>query len=191
MLDREPRGALAPVVKAIEALLGEARLVEVAGRGFEPLYWAFRQLQGREAWTADGPMIERWGMALGAGVAERFAFARDVTDDEVADAAACRAEFRTRFLDILGPDGVMILPTMPDIAPLLAQDEADLEPYRNKALNLLCPAGLAGTPQVTMPLATRDGAPFGISLMGPPGSDLSLLSLAARIAEAAAPEPLC
>jgi amidase len=33
-----------------------------------------------------------------------------------------------------------------------------------------------------MPLARRLDAPLGISLMGPPGSDLSLLRLAERIA---------
>jgi amidase len=34
-----------------------------------------------------------------------------------------------------------------------------------------------------MPLATRLGAPLGLSIMGPSGSDLSLVRLAARIAD--------
>jgi amidase len=45
----------------------------------------------------------------------------------------------------------------------------------------LCIAGLAGFPQLSLPLATRLGAPLGISLLGPPGSDRSLIGLAEQI----------
>lgn len=187
MLAMDVRGALATRFKAIEALLGKADLVEVASTGFEPLYWAFRRLQGREAWEVDGSMIERFAPPLGPGVAERFAFARAVSDDEVAESDACRAQFRERLGRLLGHDGIMILPTMPDVAPLLSEPEADLDAYRNAALNLLCLSGLAGTPQITIPLATRLGAPLGLSIMGPTGSDLSLLRLAVRIADEIGP----
>jgi amidase len=46
---------------------------------------------------------------------------------------------------------------------------------------LLCVAGLAGLPQVSLPLATHQGAPLGISLVGPEGSDRSLVKLAEHI----------
>ena len=49
-------------------------------------------------------------------------------------------------------------------------------------MSILCLAGLSGFPQVTMPLARRQGAPLGLSLIGPPGSDLSLVRLACRLA---------
>ncbi len=185
MLDTEVRAVLAPFVQRIEAHLGAATMVEAAGAGgFDPLYWAFRNLQGREAWTTDGPLIERDRMPLGPGVAERFAYARELTDQKVENAETCRRDFRTRFAELLGQDGVMILPTMPDVAPLLTESEDALDAYRNKALNLLCLAGLSGFPQVTMPLASRLGAPLGLSLLGPPGSDLGLVRLATRIAVA-------
>ena len=181
MLDTEVRGALAPIVQQIESLLGRAAMVEAAATGFEPLYWAFRRLQGREAWEVDGPMIERFAPPLGPGVKERFAFSQAVTDDEVAESERCRAEFRTRFRALLGRDGVMVLPTMPDVAPLLSDDEGSLDRYRNNALNLLCLSGLSGTPQITMPLCRRHSAPLGISILGPQGSDLSLAKLAAEL----------
>jgi amidase len=82
---------------------------------------------------------------------------------------------------ILGSDGVLLMPTMPDIAPLISDDEAGLESYRNRALQMLCIAGLAGLPQLSLPWATRLGAPLGLSLVGPPGSDHSLVALAQRI----------
>ncbi len=184
MLDTDVRGALAPIVKAVEDLIGTADVIEATSDGFEPLYWAFRHIQSREAWVTHGAMIERLKPPLGPGVAERFAFAKGITDGQVADGEATRSRFQERFAGLLGTDGVLLLPTMPDIAPLLSETEDTLEGYRNRALNLLCLAGLAGCPQVSLPLAGRDGAPLGISLVGPAGSDLGLVRLGARLAAA-------
>jgi amidase len=50
---------------------------------------------------------------------------------------------------------------------------------------MLCIAGLAGFPQLSLPLSSRLGAPLGISLLGPAGSDRSLVRLAERIVGAA------
>jgi Asp-tRNA(Asn)/Glu-tRNA(Gln) amidotransferase A subunit family amidase len=61
-------------------------------------------------------------------------------------------------------------------------DKAGLEDYRNQATRMQCIAGLAGFPQLSLPLGTRLGAPLGISLLGPTGSDRSLV--AERIAAA-------
>ena len=82
------------------------------------MYWNFRYLQGRESWLTDGPMIERFAPPLGPGVAERFAWSRDVTDAQVNTARAFRIAFRKKLAALLGDDGVLLMPTMPDIAPL-------------------------------------------------------------------------
>ena len=50
--------------------------------------------------------------------------------------------------------------------------------FRQQAMNLLCIAGLAGLPQVSLPLATLDGLPLGLSLVGRRGADRRLLALA-------------
>jgi len=99
----------------------------------------------------------------------------------VATATAFRERFCTHLTTLLGSDGVLVMPTMPDIAPLASADEAGLEDYRNRATRLLCSAGLAGFPQLSLPLGSRLGAPLGISLLGPAGSDRSLVRLAERV----------
>jgi len=43
---------------------------------------------------------------------------------------------------------------------------------------------LAGAPQVNLPGAVVDGAPVGLSVIGPHGSDLELMLVAPRFAEA-------
>ncbi|MGJ7608600.1 amidase [Variovorax sp. LT1R20] len=174
--------ALQGAADRVQSLLGPAQGTTVALESFDAMYWNFRYLQSREAWTTDGPLIERYAPPLGPGVAERFAWSREVTDAQVATARVFHTAFRAHLSALLGTDGVLLMPTMPDIAPLRSESEASMEDYRNRAIRLLCIAGLAGFPQLSMPLATRDGAPLGISLLGPAGSDRSLVALAERIA---------
>jgi amidase len=182
LLDAEPAAALAPAFERIARALGTATDVAVADdEGWDATYWHYRYLQGREAWATDGAFIERFAPPLGPGVAERFEWASRVTDAQVAGATAFRARFRAKLHAMLGADAVMVLPTMPDVAPLLVSDEGALDVYRNHAIRLLLIAGMAGLPQVSLPLASRLGAPLGISLVGPAGSDRSLIALAERI----------
>jgi len=185
-------GLLAPEVseaqrgprERVESALGRAVPCEVVLDDFDAMYWSFRYLQGREAWRSDGALIDRFQPPLGPGVKDRFAWARDVSDVQVATATAFRERFCTHLATLLGSDGVLVMPTMPDIAPLASADEAGLEDYRNRATRLLCSAGLAGFPQLSLPLGSRLGAPLGISLLGPAGSDRSLVRLAERITAA-------
>ncbi|MDP9901637.1 amidase [Variovorax ginsengisoli] len=182
MLDAPVVQALEGATRHVQAVLGDAAPVDtVALESWDAMYWHFRYLQGREAWLTDGPVIERYAPPLGPGVAERFAWSRTVTDAQVIAARAFRLAFRAQLAALLGSDGVLLMPSMPDIAPLRSTPEASLEDYRNRAIRMLCVAGLAGMPQLSMPLAAREGAPLGLSLLGPAGSDRSLIRCAERI----------
>jgi amidase len=180
----EAEAVLRDAARRVSLRMGEMAEVRIT-KDVDALYWAFRWLQGREAWEADGAMIDRFKPPLGPGVAERFAFARAITDEQVAAGDRTRAAFRRALAKILGKDGVLVMPTVPDVAPLVTTSEGDLDDFRNRALRLLCPSGLSGFPQVSIPCARKDGAPLGLSIMGPPGSDLSLVRLAAKIEAAA------
>ena len=184
LLAPEVLADLQPVADAVQAVLGRASPVALVRDSIEAMYWHTRHLQGREAWLTNGPLIERYAPPLGPGVAERFAWSRNVSDAQVAAATAFRTAFAAQLDDLLAQDGVLLLPTMPDVAPLRAAAESTLEDYRNRAIQLLCVAGLARTPQLSLPLLRRHGAPIGLSLLGPRGSDLSLVALAQRLAAA-------
>lgn len=173
-----------PALGRIEAFFGKLGQVDMAPEGFDALYWAFRYIQGREAWQTDGELIEKHGLALGPGVKDRFAWSKAVTDAQFEEATVLRKAVTTRLGELLGNDGVLVLPSMPDVAPLLTTSEGELETYRNNAIKLLCLAGLSGFPQLSLPLATRQGAPLGLSLLGPAGSDRSLIAFAATISAA-------
>jgi amidase len=180
----EAERVLRNAVQRIVPVLGQPESLR-AVRDMDALYWAFRWIQGREAWASDGAMIERHAPPLGPGVAERFAFGKAVTDAEFTRGQAVRKTFRNRLAKLLARDGVLLLPTVPDIAPLVSAGEPELDDFRNRALRLLCLAGLSGFPQVSVPVAHRDEAPLGLSLIGPKGSDKSLCALAVRLERAA------
>jgi amidase len=168
------RAALEPMQRH----LGGAQLVEVVLENFDAMTLSFRRIQGREAWESHGDFIERYSPVLGPGVAERFAWSKTVTLDDVNAARSFREKFVAHIDSLLGTDGVLVFPTMPDCAPMRSTPESSLEDYRSRSLKLLCVAGLSGCPQISLPLVARAGVPLGISLLGPRGSDQSLIALA-------------
>jgi amidase len=182
LLEPAVGAALAEATAQVQRVLGTAQPVNVVLESFDAMYWSFRHVQGREAWLSDGPLIERYVPPLGPGVAERFAWSRTVSDVQVLAARDFRERFRTHLAKLLGTDSVLLMPTMPDIAPLRSAPESSLEDYRNRAIQMLCIAGLTGFPQLSLPLASREGAPLGLSLIGPAGCDRSLVALAQRLA---------
>jgi amidase len=122
---------------------------------------------------------------LGPDARDRFDFGATI-DDKIAHAEAVRRiAFRAELAELLGKDGFIVMPTVPGAAPLKTASREDLQAYRERALKLLCLAGLSGFPQITLPIGEVHGAPFGISLLGPAGSDIALIRLGRRILEAA------
>jgi amidase len=114
-------------------------------------------------------------------VRERFAAAAKLDPVEVAAAKALRGDIRTRLRRLIGPGTALLAPTAPGIAPLRCTPEPDLDAFRARALELLCPAGHAGLPQISLPLGVIDGCPVGLSIIGAAGSDPWLLGLAVAL----------
>jgi amidase len=185
LLSPRVRAVFADTLGRLAPVLGVPEPVQAAGGSIDKLYWAFRHIQGYQAWAHHGERIERYGMQLGPGVNDRFAWSSRIADADMAQHEAVRRNFNERFLALLGRERVLVMPTMPDIAPLLSESEEALDDYRNHAIRMLCLAGLSGCPQISLPLMTLDGAPFGFSLIGPPGSDSSLIALAQRLIDVA------
>jgi len=168
--------------KAIDCL-GDATYATVAPEGLEEWYWTFRRLQAVEAWKAHGEWIEAHDPDMTPGVRERFEFGKTLDSGERRRAQKNRRAERARVEELLGADGVLMLPTVPSIAPKRDLAGEELQAYRERALSILCIAGLSGLPQISMPLAELDDCPLGLSLIGPRGSDRALLTLALSVAE--------
>jgi amidase len=173
--------ALRFALDKLAALVGMPEQVTV---GDEPLtQWLdyFRFLQGAEAWACHGEWITREKPAFGPGVKERFAWASTVGSEDITRARTRREEIARRMEEKLRGGAVLALPSAPGIALLRNSPPKALDDLRARALTLLCIAGLARLPQVSLPLAELDGCPLGLSLIAAAGSDTLLLELTGRL----------
>jgi amidase len=169
------------IAKLAADVLGPARECAPPPQSIDELYWATRKLQAREAWDAHGAWIEQPGRKMGDAVLQRFLFGKTVSDDDVRVETTRRQAFTAWLSDLLADDGVLVLPTVPCAAPRSDASTQEFSDFRETAIRLLCWSGLSGFPQITLPLGTVHGAPFGLSLLGPAGSDLALIRLGRNI----------
>ena len=174
----ETAAALAPALARLEACFGPADRSPLAEADLTDWLTAFRLHQAHEVWRTLGGWIERVQPAFGPGIRERFAWAATVDAAAFASVAAARIKIAARLADRLAGGAVFVWPTGPGPAPLRRTPATALEDYRNAALTLLCPAGLGGLAQVSLPVARVEGAPVGLSLIGAPGTDVTLIAAA-------------
>jgi amidase len=120
---------------------------------------------------------------FGPGVAERMQIASKITKAEADASREVRAAAREHIRGKIKPGTVMALPTAPCIAPRIDTPQDLLESFRVRVMRLTCIAGLAGLPQVTVPVGTVAGCPVGLSFVGWEGSDEALLDLAVAVAK--------
>ena len=176
--------ALQPALDKVAAHLGKPAAVTV---GDEPLNnWTdyFRFPQGAEAWECHREWVTRVKPTFGPAVGPRMAWAATVAPQDVARARARREEITRRMDDLLRDNAVLALPSAPGIALPRNSPPEVVDGLRARALPMLCIAGLARLPQVSLPLATLDGCPLGLSLIAARGNDMMLLALATRLVKA-------
>ncbi len=71
---------------------------------------------------------------------------------QVKTAKDKRRKITAHLQEMLGTDGVLMLPSAPGPAPLLNTPPEELDLFRSRLLSLTCVAGLGGLPQVLYPI---------------------------------------
>ena len=178
VVSSEVAEALSPAVELAAGIIGERSDIVVSPDGLSNWYETFRVIQAWEIWFYHAPWVEEVKPEFGPGIRERFEWASRVTEQDADAARSRRNAIVERIRGLFGEGGVLCLPTSPRVAPPVDAPTDELENrVRAQAMSLLCIAGLAGLPQVSLPLASLDGLPLGLSLVGPWGADSQLLAL--------------
>ena len=186
VVDNEVTEALSPAVKLATEIIGERSDIVVSAGALSDWYETFRVIQAWEIWSNHAAWVQEVKPEFGPGIRERFEWASRVTNQDAEAARSRRAVIVGSIRGLLGEGDVLCLPTSPRVAPPVDAPTDELENrVRTQAMSLLCIAGLAGLPQVSLPLASLNGLPLGFSLVGPWGADKQLLALAQRLMDKA------
>ena len=180
----EVAAALEPVVGRLRRLAGETGEDSMAPPGLSVWGRAQRILQLTEAWLTFRTWVEEANPRLAWSVSRVLVRAAMIPEAERGWADLMRREARARMVHLLRPGTVLCMPTTPFPAPRKNLTPSVLGPLRDRILCLCAHGGLTGVPQVSVPGAVVDGAPVGLSLIGAPGTDASLVSLALAMDEA-------
>ena len=178
LADAETTAALQPMVRALAALVGDVREDLLAPPGLSVWSRAQRALQPYEGWLTFREWLDRDNPRLQFNVARGLALASTIPESERHWAALMRAEARARLAWLLPPGTIVCMPTTPFPAPAKGLSLATLDPLRARISCLTSHGGLTGVPQVSLPGATVDGLPVGLSILGARGSDTVLVAVA-------------
>lgn len=145
--------------------------------GLEHLRKTFKNIQGYEAWQHYGKWVQHHPADLGADIAAHFRDAQKVQDDEnLMRNFNLRQHFIEFMNDFLSDQALLVLPTTSSKAPKKDTDFSAVESIRQSTQQLTSLAGMAGIPQVAIPIPTGS-----ISIIAKAHTDRALLKVAARL----------
>lgn len=175
VLDKENEEALLACIPALKEMINFCEWINISEEGLSEWSNTFRVIQGLEIWSEHSEWIRKENPQFGPGIAERFQWTSTLNKSENIPKFELREKIRQSMSSLLGKDGVLVIPTAPGAAPLLNLHGEKAEQYRAKTMQLSCIAGLAGLPQITLPLIEVNGLPLGLSFITNRNQDLKLL----------------
>ena len=180
--DANVAAALHPMVMRLATLIGHSREDLMAPSGLSVWARAQRTLQPVEAYNTFKGWLDERNPRFAFSVAKALVMGSMIPESERVWATLMRQEARGRMAHLLPEGTILCLPTTPFPAPPTGQKLSVLDPLRDRITCLCAQGGLAGHPQVSLPGATVDGLPVGLSIIGPRGSDASLVAVARALA---------
>jgi amidase len=183
--DADVAAALRPMVMKLAQLIGHSHEDIMAPQGLSVWARAQRSLQPVEAYNTFKPWLDQRNPRFAFSVAKALVTGSMIPESDRVWATLMRQEARGRMAYLLPEGTILCLPTTPFPAPLVGQPLSVLDPLRDRITCLCAQGGLAGHPQVSLPGATVDGLPVGLSIIGARGSDASLVAVARALEGAA------
>ena len=176
--------AVTPRLEQLQALMGPATPILLSREGLESWRETFRICQAFEIWDVHGDWVTSNSPNFGPGIKERFELASQIDRKDFEVENARKVVIQNHLAKMITPNDVMVMPTSPAPGPMLTASEASLNDFRMRAFEMLCPAGLGGLPQLSVPAGHFDSGPVGLSLVGARNQDRQLISLGIAMDEA-------
>ena len=182
--DPTTAAALQPAVDALAELVGERCDETMSPPGLSVWAKAQRTLQPWEGWLTFKDWLDKHNPRMAYSVARNLALASMIPESERQWAEMMRLDARARMHYLLDAQTVLCMPTTPFPAPPKGLPVDTQTPLRNRIACLCSHGGLTGVCQVSVPVTLAEGRPVGLSLVGAPGADATLVALAGALAEA-------
>ena len=173
--------ALQPALARVAKVLGDPQPVTVSREGLIAWFEVLRILQFAEIWDTHREWVTRVKPNFGPAIGKRFEAVAKSEPAEVARMATQREEISGHLDKLLAGNAILLLPTVPDIAPLLNCPHDETTAFRERAMGMLCISGIGRLPQISLPFAGVNGCPLGLSLIAARGNDEMLLAAAKQI----------
>ena len=159
-------------------------LVDVSVPDGEELLELYRTAQAVEAVSIHHDRMTRNPELFDPEVRQRLEAAASVSAQDYAVALRRLAEVRATAADRFAGLDLMALPTLPIVAPPVDTRDSDLgggwRVPRDALLSHNAPFSSLGAAALSLPIPS-DGLPVGLQLVGPPGSDATLLAMARTV----------
>ncbi|AIJ24844.1 amidase [Amycolatopsis methanolica] len=156
-------------------------LDEVVVPQAEALRTAYVAIQGSEAYAVHAERLTDRPDRFGDEVRDRLRAGGEVRGWEYVRARELRDRVRGEVLDLLREHGILALPTTPLPAPPIDDRTSDVGDVRAALLSLTSPWSVLGLPALSVPAGLAGELPVGLQLVGPPGSEHDLLTIAEHL----------
>ena len=136
----------------------------------------FRTIQGFEIIEEHEAWLTKHGDALDPSILQRVIWARTITPEQYREAKVQQQYFKRQLLSQFNDmQGLWVIPTTPSGPPALTMAGEALAEYRSQLMGLTSIAGLAGFPQLHLPIQNLQEGPCGFSLMGIDNQEADLI----------------
>ena len=138
---------------------------------------------GAEAYAIHRKNADRLG-DYDPRVAKRVMLGKDLSAADYVDFNLMRAQFQREIEALMAPFDAFLLPTVPCIAPPIAEVNASDESYfrwNGRILRLVGLVNFLDGCAVSLPCQPRESAPVGLMVSGPAMSDRRILAVAAAV----------
>ncbi len=171
----------APVDRVLQA--SELNVSEIRLEGWELARVAGRNLVGAEAWDQHANFVRAHTDKIGESVLQRFREAEQLGPVAIAEGRRIGRIWEDELIRAFTMFDFLVVPTLRIYPPRI--DELDLQIAATLTANTV-PINLAGLPAVALPVPNDGRCPASMEIIGPSGSEESLLAVAATLERAAA-----